>query len=354
MKQKILFIGNRHFLSSILESLEASPFIQENKIDIIIAQPKALNKKTRRKLILSLKKLDFAFIMNKIINKFFIRLNLRFFKNQIESIKKYLFPERELDYLNELRNVRFLEYDGLNFKNLETYDFMIVASFSLKIPKVILETPRRGALNIHPSCLPELRGGCPSYIQAYFKMKSCSTTIHYMDDKWDHGDIVAQKNVDIDPGATYQDRMDRSAKVAAELLNEIHKNNFEFTPTEQMHEKATYCHKILKIKNNISRFSKEENFEGFVAANYYETTYPFTYTFYKGFIFSILKVKKMDQMAGYKYKGLFSLDGRYYVAFYGEIYLITLYIYKGNLISLSGEYLLENEDINFRNESEAA
>jgi len=345
MKQKILLIGNKHFLSSILESLRGTRYILENEIDIIIAQKKGGSNNSKRRLIKSLKEWKLRYVVNTLKDKLFISLNHRLFKKQIATIRDSIFADRDISYLNYLQNVSFLEYDGLNIKNLETYDFMIVASFSLKIPQEILDKPRKGTLNIHPSCLPELRGGYPSYVQAYLQMDHCSTTIHFMDEKWDHGDIVLQKSVKIDPYGTYQQRMNNSAMLAAELLNDLHNNNFEFSTEPQTHSKSTYCHKILKVKKRISRFSKDENFEGFVAANYYETLYPYTYTYYKGFIFSILKVKKMEHMKGYKQKGLFYLDGRYYFAFYGDIYLITMYIFKGKLIDFSQNHQEKSEDL---------
>ncbi len=335
MGKKILFVGNRSLLTAILECLKGTSFISENNIDIIIRSSSPINKLSIGKLVKRLKKGEMRFVINRFFDKLFFSLNLHFYRKQTPFIKKTIFPERDFGYLNKLQNVNFLEYTGLDFENLETYDFMIVASFSYKIPKEILDKPRRGTLNIHPSYLPELRGGNPLYIQAYLKMNCCSTTIHYMDEKWDHGDIVVQKSIDIHPGATFQERMDKSALVAADLLNDIHKNNFEFSAKPQDHTKATYCHKTLKTKKNITSFSKEEDFEGFVAANYHESMYPFSYTYRYGFLFSILKVKKMEHMKGYKNKGLFYLDGRYYYAFYGDIYWITLYIYKGKLIDSS-------------------
>ena len=48
-------------------------------------------------------------------------------------------------------------------KQLETFnpDIIIVASFGKIIPMEILETPKYGALNLHPSLLPKYRGPSP-------------------------------------------------------------------------------------------------------------------------------------------------------------------------------------------------
>lgn len=89
-----------------------------------------------------------------------------------------------------------MPYNGLyNIENIEQYDLMIVASFGEKIPSCIFDRPRYGTLNIHPSYLPNLRGGYPTYIQAYDKNAIRGTTIHKMSDGWDNGDIAIQKNI---------------------------------------------------------------------------------------------------------------------------------------------------------------
>src|SRR3990167_8776344 len=73
------------------------------------------------------------------------------------------------------------------------FDLFIVASYGKIIPKSILDIPKFGALNVHPSLLPKFRG--PSPIQAFILSgeKKTGVTIMLMDEEIDHGQILAQK-----------------------------------------------------------------------------------------------------------------------------------------------------------------
>lgn len=70
----------------------------------------------------------------------------------------------------------------------------VVASYGKIIPKEILNIPEHGTLNIHPSMLPRLRG--PSPIQELIlREETPGVTIIKLDEKVDHGPILAQKEM---------------------------------------------------------------------------------------------------------------------------------------------------------------
>ena len=73
------------------------------------------------------------------------------------------------------------------------YDLLIVASYGKIIPKSILEIPKFGTLNIHPSLLPKFRG--PSPIQSFIMSgeEETGVTIMLMDEQVDHGKILSRK-----------------------------------------------------------------------------------------------------------------------------------------------------------------
>ncbi len=334
MKKNILIIGNKHLLSAVLEALFDTPFLLENKIDIIISSPFGRQRKPLIKQIKKIWKFNLAYSIDKINEKILLKINQSLYKNELKQFITFLFPSKNMNHLKSYPNIDFLEYDGFNIKNLEKYDIMLVASFSQKIPREIFQKPRLGTLNIHPSFLPELRGGYPLYVQTYFQRSTCDVSIHFMDEKWDHGEIIDQKSSDFYPQATYQERMDCSAKLASDILNDLHRKEFVIIPKAQSHMEASYCHRILKMKHNIDNFDQNDSFEGYVLANYHDTQFPFSFTYYKGFVFSILKVKRTEGMKYPKSKGLFRIDNKFYYNFFGNIYLIVEYIYKGKLISV--------------------
>lgn len=75
----------------------------------------------------------------------------------------------------------------------------VVFSFYYRrmIPKAILDIPRVGAFNLHGSLLPRYRGRCPVNWVLIAGEEKTGVTLHFMVEKPDAGDIVAQKEVPI-------------------------------------------------------------------------------------------------------------------------------------------------------------
>jgi len=68
---------------------------------------------------------------------------------------------------------------------------------SLLAPAV-LSIPRRGAINLHGSLLPKYRGRAPLNWVLVRGETVTGVTLHYMDERADHGDIIAQRAVPIE------------------------------------------------------------------------------------------------------------------------------------------------------------
>lgn len=68
----------------------------------------------------------------------------------------------------------------------------LVASYGNIIPQEVLEIPPHKTLNVHPSLLPKLRGASPVQT-ALLQEDKTGVSIMRIDDKMDHGPIVAQK-----------------------------------------------------------------------------------------------------------------------------------------------------------------
>lgn len=83
-------------------------------------------------------------------------------------------------------------------------DMLCVACFSLYIPRVVLDIPHYGCLNLHPSRLPANRGPDPLFWTLREGKHQTGVTIHYMNEGMDTGDIVAQTIIDIPDGIRYK------------------------------------------------------------------------------------------------------------------------------------------------------
>lgn len=76
-------------------------------------------------------------------------------------------------------------------------DFIVLAGFLVRVPDAILEAYPRRIVNIHPSLLPKY-GGRGMYgmrvHQAVLEAgeKETGITIHYIDDRYDEGDVIFQ------------------------------------------------------------------------------------------------------------------------------------------------------------------
>ncbi len=99
-------------------------------------------------------------------------------------------------------------------------DIFALASYGKIVPQAILDLPRVGALNVHPSLLPLYRGATPLQTQLRDGVETSGVTIIVMDAGLDTGDIVAQRSTPIGPRETYGEIHDRLALLGAEMLAE--------------------------------------------------------------------------------------------------------------------------------------
>lgn len=124
------------------------------------------------------------------------------------------------------RNLNFIEYDDLEdilfinkIKDLNA-DIAVVCSFNYKVPKILLESVQDGVINVHPSLLPKYRGSNPYSNIILNGETETGVTLHFMDETFDTGDIVAQKKVSISPTETMGTLFNRTNIVALDMLLE--------------------------------------------------------------------------------------------------------------------------------------
>lgn len=77
-------------------------------------------------------------------------------------------------------------------------DFLFSFYFRNMLKAPLLSLPRRGALNLHGSLLPRYRGRAPVNWVLVEGESETGVTLHYMDERADHGDVVAWQRVTID------------------------------------------------------------------------------------------------------------------------------------------------------------
>ncbi len=118
--------------------------------------------------------------------------------------------------LAEKYGLKIEQPDTLKNFNLQTdADLGVAVQYGLLIPKHILETPKHGIINIHPSLLPKYRGASPIQSVILHGETQTGITIMKMDEGLDTGPIILQKAVQIEPEQTYTTLAPKLAQIAS-------------------------------------------------------------------------------------------------------------------------------------------
>lgn len=152
----------------------------------------------------------------------------------------------------ERNDIPYFQFEKLNaeaiaeLQKLEP-DIFLVASYGKIIPQAVLDIPKLGAINIHPSLLPKYRGATPLQSSILADDSDTGVTLMCMDDKMDHGNIISVKKLENIQWPPALSELEYTlARSGAELAFDYIKNPSKFNPIEQNHSKATYTKKITK------------------------------------------------------------------------------------------------------------
>lgn len=144
------------------------------------------------------------------------------------SFKAFV-KSRNLDFIefNKLDDVFFIQ----KIRNLNA-DIAVVCSFNYKIPNILLNSVKDGFINVHPSLLPEYRGPNPYSSIILNEEKETGVTLHFMDENFDTGDIIAQKKIAVSKYETMGTLFNRLNLLALDMLLETLKK-YEGTELER-------------------------------------------------------------------------------------------------------------------------
>ncbi len=137
------------------------------------------------------------------------------------------------------------------------WDLFVVAAYGMILPQSVLDIPKHGALNVHPSLLPKDRGVSPFISQILADDPTCGVSVILLDEKMDHGPILAQSRIVIDPEdwpPTGEVLGKLLAEAGGELLSETIRPwvKGEITPEDQDHSKATFTKKFTKSDGELN------------------------------------------------------------------------------------------------------
>ena len=132
-------------------------------------------------------------------------------------------------------------------------DLMVVVAYGLILPKVVLDAPRYGCLNIHASLLPRWRGAAPIQRAIHAGDAESGVTIMQMDEGLDTGDMLYKVATPISDADNAQTLHDRLAMLGAEaLLETIQQIESGTVVAEPQNEsEVTYAEKLNKAEATI-------------------------------------------------------------------------------------------------------
>jgi len=99
-------------------------------------------------------------------------------------------------------------------------DVLFSINWRRLISKKLINIPKHGCINIHPSLLPKYRGISPLNWAVLNGEKETGVTVHYIDESADTGDIIIQKKIPILFEDTTADIYQKALNIYPELLTE--------------------------------------------------------------------------------------------------------------------------------------
>lgn len=96
-------------------------------------------------------------------------------------------------------------------------DLLVVVAYGKILPQAVLDIPKYGAINMHGSILPQLRGSAPVQRSILNHCDEAGVTAMYLSAGMDEGDIIEIRKTLIQPLETSEELMARLAQIAAPL-----------------------------------------------------------------------------------------------------------------------------------------
>jgi len=173
-------------------------------------------------------------------------------------------------------------------------DVIVVVAFGQLIPSVILQMPPHGCVNVHASLLPRYRGASPVQQAIIDGCQKTGVTTMLLDEGWDTGDILLQRQVTIEPIDTAETLEKRLALVGAQLLTDtLHRlaeGNLE--PTPQCEEHATYAHKLTRESGEIAWDSTADEIINLVRG---VVPWPGAFTIHRGKLLKVWEANRIKR-----------------------------------------------------------
>jgi methionyl-tRNA formyltransferase len=125
-------------------------------------------------------------------------------------------------------------------------DFSVVAYYYQILSKEVLDKFSLGTIGVHYSFLPKYRGATPVQSAILAGDGAIGISLYLIDERLDHGPILAQKSVPISLDDTYLNLENKLTPIAGQMLVDLIPKFIkgEITPVYQDHDAATFTKKF--------------------------------------------------------------------------------------------------------------
>ena len=200
-------------------------------------------------------------------------------------------------------------------------DLIVTCAYGQIVPKVILDCPTYGCVNLHGSILPKYRGGAPIQRAIWNGDKVSGMSLMKMAPKMDAGAVMAVKEVEILDSDNNSSIFKKMAIAASELLlekfDEITSGNAVYV--EQNEDEVTFAPVISKEEEHIDLNQSDIQMYNQVRALSYE---PGAYVKVKGKKFKILSAEYKESVVDQPFTFVGLVDGKYGLSLRNGILLI--------------------------------
>ena len=132
-------------------------------------------------------------------------------------------------------------------------DVIVIAALGQILPQSVLDLPRYGCVNIHPSLLPRFRGASPVASAILAGDDFTGVSLMLLDEGLDTGPILGRAQISISPQDTTGSLTAKLSLIAAQLLLEVLPRwlRGEIEPQPQNEAEATYSAQVSKAEGEI-------------------------------------------------------------------------------------------------------
>lgn len=222
----IIFTPEVHFHAPVVmkELFERfkEPFV---KFHVILTPKISTNKKSSASLTKVIKDsgIKYLLLMIALKIKFDIFRIIEKLRRRPAASKKYMSPEDVcIEYgINHVKVENVNSIESIAFIKTLSPDIILSLFFNQILKSDILQASSKKCLNMHPSMLPEYKGMSPILWMLSDGVSKGGTTLHEMTSQLDSGNIISQKEFDIDESDSFFTVYRKAAYTGSKLLTDF-------------------------------------------------------------------------------------------------------------------------------------